>query len=100
MRFVILGHSGARPRKTVPVHGFEGRQALRRSSGRVVVTDGPFAETKELLGGLGLSAAPDTDPAPEPTTNLCAVLAPQKTASSRMPGKSTARPLISRRGRF
>ena len=82
------------------VHRFEDGQMLRRSGGAVVVTDGPFAETKELLGGLGLIAARDSDPAPEPTTRQCALLALQRTASSRMPGKSAARPLTSHRGQF
>jgi YCII-related domain len=76
-------------------HGREDRQALRRSGGRVVVTDGPFAETKELLGGLELIEARDTDPAPEPTTPPSGVLALQRTASSRMQGKSATPPLSS-----
>jgi hypothetical protein len=33
------------------------------ASGEVVVTDGPFAETKEVLGGFYLIEAPDLDAA-------------------------------------
>jgi hypothetical protein len=36
----------------------EGR-VLRRKSGRVVVTDGPFAETRESLGGFVFLETPD-----------------------------------------
>ncbi len=34
---------------------------LRRSDGRRVVTDGPFAETTEQLGGFYLVESPDLD---------------------------------------
>ena len=36
---------------------------VRRESGNVVVTDGPFAETKEQLGGFYLIEARDIDQA-------------------------------------
>ena len=34
-------------------------RTLRWKNGKVVVTDGPYAETKEVLGGLGLLEARD-----------------------------------------
>lgn len=34
-------------------------RAVRRREGRLQVTDGPFAETKELLAGFNLIEAPD-----------------------------------------
>jgi hypothetical protein len=38
--------------------------SLRRdATGKLVVTDGPFAETKEVLGGYYLIEAPDLDAA-------------------------------------
>jgi len=38
---------------------------LRRESGRAVVTDGPFAETKEQVGGFALLECRDSDEAME-----------------------------------
>jgi hypothetical protein len=38
---------------------------LRWQSGKVVVTDGPFSETKEVLGGVGLLDATDMEQAVE-----------------------------------
>lgn len=40
-------------------------KSLRWKDGKVVVTDGPFAETKEQLGGLGVLEARDMDHAIE-----------------------------------
>jgi len=40
-------------------------KTLRYTSGRVVVTDGPFAETKEQLGGIMILEARDLDHAVE-----------------------------------
>jgi hypothetical protein len=40
-------------------------KTLRWKGGKVVVTDGPFAETKEQLGGLLVLAADDMDHAVE-----------------------------------
>ena len=40
-------------------------KTLRWSGGKVIVTDGPFAETKEQLGGLGVLEARDMDHAVE-----------------------------------
>jgi hypothetical protein len=36
---------------------------LRESGGRPLVTDGPFADTKEILGGFYIVEAPDLDAA-------------------------------------
>ena len=38
---------------------------LRERDGEVVLTDGPFAETKEILGGYYLIDVPDLDAATE-----------------------------------
>ena len=40
-------------------------KTLRSNSGRVVVTDGPYAETKEQLGGIVVNAIEDMDHAVE-----------------------------------
>jgi hypothetical protein len=37
--------------------------SIRRRNGRVTITDGPFAETKEVLGGFNLIEAEDMDEA-------------------------------------
>ena len=36
---------------------------VRQKSGKAVITDGPFAETKEQLGGLFVTTLPDLDEA-------------------------------------
>lgn len=43
------------------VHGeaLEGATTLSHQQGKVVITDGPYAETKELLGGLLILEAKD-----------------------------------------
>lgn len=41
----------------------ETARAVRRRDGRLRVTDGPFAETKELLAGFNLVEAPDLEAA-------------------------------------
>ena len=43
----------------------ERRHRRRRHQARVVITDGPFAETKEQLGGFWVVEAPDLDAALE-----------------------------------
>jgi hypothetical protein len=40
-----------------------GARTLRRKSGKIVVTDGPFAETKEQLGGYMILECKDLDAA-------------------------------------
>ena len=44
-------------------------RTLRPVDGRVVVTDGPFAETKEVLGGIMILEARDLDHAVELISN-------------------------------
>ena len=43
--------------------GTDTARSIRVRSGRTVVTDGPFAETKELLAGFNLIEAEDLDEA-------------------------------------
>lgn len=41
----------------------EGGRHLRRTAGGVTVTDGPYAEAKEVIGGTFVVTAPDYDAA-------------------------------------
>ncbi|MFJ1969833.1 YciI family protein [Streptomyces sp. NPDC087903] len=45
------------------LHGTETATVLRPKDGDVLVTDGPYAEGKEYLGGICLIKAPDLDAA-------------------------------------
>jgi hypothetical protein len=45
------------------LHPPETATVVRSRSGQVVTTDGPFAETKEQLGGFWVIQAPDLDAA-------------------------------------
>jgi hypothetical protein len=45
------------------LHGPETATVLRPEGGDVLVTDGPYAEGKEYLGGICLIKAPDLDAA-------------------------------------
>ncbi|WP_327181266.1 YciI family protein [Streptomyces sp. NBC_01334] len=45
------------------LHGPETATVLRPGGGDVLVTDGPYAEGKEYLGGICLIKAPDLDAA-------------------------------------
>ncbi|KUM73209.1 hypothetical protein J7F01_32445 [Streptomyces sp. ISL-22] len=45
------------------LHGPESSTVLRPRDGDVLVTDGPYAEGKEMLGGISLIKAPDLDAA-------------------------------------
>ncbi|MDF3147377.1 MULTISPECIES: YciI family protein [unclassified Streptomyces] len=45
------------------LHGPESSTVLRPSAGDVLITDGPYAEGKEMLGGICLIKAPDLDAA-------------------------------------
>ena len=47
------------------LHGPESSTVLRPRDGEVLVTDGPYAEGKEMLGGISLIQAPDLDAALE-----------------------------------
>jgi hypothetical protein len=57
----FLGGEGLQPPSTAAT--------LRFTNGRVVVTDGPFAETKEQLGGIMILEARDRDHAIELISN-------------------------------
>jgi hypothetical protein len=67
--------------------GVEGRELEAASEAKVVrvvggervVTDGPFAETKEQIGGLFLTALPDLDEA----IRIAALVPPRSTGRSR-----------------
>src|SRR5262245_66449403 len=47
------------------LQGSRAAKTLRSKGGKVIVTDGPYAETKEQLGGLGVIGARDLDHAVE-----------------------------------
>lgn len=47
------------------LHPRESATTVRFTDGRTLVTDGPFAETKEQLGGFWVVQAPDLDAALE-----------------------------------
>lgn len=57
---VILGGEALHPTSTATTVHVEGGKG-----GKPMVTDGPFAETKEVLGGFYLIQAPDLDEAIE-----------------------------------
>jgi hypothetical protein len=50
-------------RKGLRLAPVDAATSLRRQGGEVLVTDGPFAETKEILGGLALLECKDLDEA-------------------------------------
>ncbi|HWJ51525.1 MAG TPA: YciI family protein [Solirubrobacteraceae bacterium] len=60
---------------------------VRVQDGRTLTTDGPFAETKEALGGYYLFEAPDLDAAIELAARIPA---------ARMGGAVEVRPLVER----
>jgi hypothetical protein len=60
---------------------------VRVQDGRTLATDGPFAETKEALGGYYLYEAPDLDAAIELAARIPA---------ARMGGAVEVRPLVER----
>ena len=45
------------------LRGVDAATSLRRQGGDLLVTDGPFAETKEILGGLAVVECSDLDEA-------------------------------------
>lgn len=49
----------------VRLKGVKHATTVRRRQGKVLVTDGPFAETRELIGGFDLLECPDLDTAIE-----------------------------------
>lgn len=46
-----------------PLHSVQTAKTLRSAQGKMTVTDGPFAETREQLGGFILIEAQDMDEA-------------------------------------
>jgi hypothetical protein len=46
-----------------PLQSARNAKTMRLDSGKLLVTDGPYAETKEQLGGFGILAASDMDEA-------------------------------------
>ena len=50
-------------RSTMRLAGTDAATSLRREAGDVLVIDGPFAETKEILGGLAVIECADLDEA-------------------------------------
>lgn len=44
-----------------PLHGIETATTVTVDNGQVVTTDGPFAETKETIGGYYIVDVPDLD---------------------------------------
>jgi hypothetical protein len=46
-----------------PLHSVNTATSVRNQNGRRIVTDGPFAETREQLGGYFLVDVPDLDAA-------------------------------------
>src|SRR5437763_6447648 len=53
-----------------PLQGLETATTVRVRNGEVLATDGPFAETKEVLGGYYIVDVPDLDRAPELAAQL------------------------------
>jgi hypothetical protein len=64
------------------LHGPETATVVQHSDGELMITDGPFAESKEYLGGFWVIQAPDLD----------AALAWAKEASAACRGKVEVRP--------
>ena len=60
---------------------------VRVDNGKALTTDGPFAETKEVLGGFYLFEADDLDAAREPAARVPA---------ARLGGAVEVRPLVER----
>jgi len=65
----------------------ESATTIRVENGRTLATDGPFADTKEILGGLYLLEANDLDRALELAARIPA---------ARMGGAVEVRPLVER----
>jgi hypothetical protein len=69
------------------LHGAEAATTVRVRDGETQVTDGPFAETKETLGGYYLIEVPDLDTALKyaarmPNITFSAMPAPEEQAST------------------
>jgi len=63
----------------------ESATTVRVQDGRTLTTDGPFAETKEALGGYWLLEAPDLD---------AAIAFAARVPAARMGGAVEVRPLV------
>jgi hypothetical protein len=70
------------------LHPPQSAKTLRKSNGEVLVTDGPFTETKEIISGLYLVDAPSEERALE--------LAKQIPTLSRMGGVIEVRQIVER----
>jgi hypothetical protein len=79
----------ARVRVGVQLQPSEMSTTVRVEAGRRLVTDGPFADTKEVFGGLYLCDADDLDAAIELAGRIPA---------ARMGGAVEIRPLVERAG--
>jgi hypothetical protein len=69
------------------LHGTETATTVRVDGGETLTTDGPFADTKEVLGGFYLLDAPDLDDAIELAARVPA---------ARMGGAVEVRPVVER----
>jgi hypothetical protein len=69
------------------LHGAETATTVRVHDGETLTTDGPFADTKEVLGGFYLLDAPDLDGAIELAASVPA---------ARMGGSVEVRPVVER----
>ncbi|MBO0846076.1 MAG: hypothetical protein J2P22_11750 [Nocardioides sp.] len=67
------------------LHPAEAATCVRVVDGRTLVSDGPFADTKEILGGLALFEADDLDEALEMAARIPA---------ARMGGAVEVRPVV------
>jgi len=67
------------------LHPAETATTVRRSDGEILLTDGPFADTKEVFGGYFLVDAPDLDGALEVAARVPAL---------RFGGSVEVRPLV------
>jgi hypothetical protein len=63
---------------------------LRMQDGEMLLTDGPFADTKEIFGGYYLVDAPDLDAALELAARIARI------AAARLGGSVEIRPLVER----
>jgi len=71
---------------------YEDEKALHDRDGRTITTDGPFAETKEQLGGFYLVSAKDLDESiSRDSTKSCFSRGPRRWSHSIMPSRSRRR---------
>lgn len=79
----------AEPRCTVSaqLHPVETATCVRVVGGRTLMTDGPFADTKEVLGGVSIVEAANLDEAVEIASRVPA---------ARLGGRVEVRPVVAR----